>query len=65
MLVYTALIVIVAILEIRQMKKEGLKKEVALFIPLAMAAMVLAWLYKCCPDVSISAFFLKSFGIPF
>jgi hypothetical protein len=65
MLVYAAVIVIVSILEITQMKKEGLKKEIALFIPLAMAAIFLAWLYTCCPDVSISAFFLKAFGIPF
>lgn len=65
MLVYTAVIIIVSILEIRQMRKEGLIKEIILFIPLAMAALVLAWVYAFHPDTSISAFFLKSFGIPF
>jgi multisubunit Na+/H+ antiporter MnhB subunit len=65
MLVYTAVIVIVAIFEITQMKKEGLKKEIVLFIPLAMAAIALAWLHTSRSETSISAFFLKSFGIPF
>jgi multisubunit Na+/H+ antiporter MnhB subunit len=65
MLVYTAVIVIVSIFEIRQMKNEGLKKEIVLFIPLAMTALVLVWVYTFRPDTSISAFFLKSFGIPF
>jgi hypothetical protein len=47
------------------MIKDGLKKEIAVFITLAAAALALAWLYVYCPDVSISAFLLKSFGIPF
>jgi hypothetical protein len=59
------LIVLAGIFEIRQMIKDGLKKEIAVFITLAAAALALAWLYVYCPDVSISAFLLKSFGIPF
>lgn len=65
MLIYTAVIAVVSILEVRQMKKEGLKKEIALFFPLAVAALVLAWIYTSRPEASISAFFLKAFGIPF
>ncbi len=65
MLVYAAVIVIVSVLEIRQMKKEGLNKEIVLFIPLAVTALVLVWVYAFHPETSISAFFLKSFGIPF
>jgi hypothetical protein len=63
MVVYIAVIIIVSILEIRQMIREGLKKEIALFIPLAMVAIALAWLYIYRTETSISAFFLKSFGI--
>jgi hypothetical protein len=47
------------------MKKERLIKEIVLFVPLAMAAFVLACVYAFYPETSISAFFLKSFGIPF
>jgi hypothetical protein len=65
MLVYTSVIVLVSILEIRQMKKEGLKKEIVVFIPMAIAALTLAWVYAFHPETSISAFFLKAFGIPF
>lgn len=63
MAAYTALIILIGILEIRQMAKESLKKETVLFIALAMAAIVLAWLYVACTGISISAYFLRSFGI--
>jgi hypothetical protein len=63
MAVYIALIILVGIFEVRLMVKERLKKETVLFIALAMSAMVLAWLYVSRPEVSISAYLLKSFGI--
>jgi len=65
MVFYAGLIVIVGIFDIRQMKKEGLNKEIVLYIPLAATALALACLYVYYPDVSISAFFLKCFGIPY
>ena len=65
MLVYTAVIAIVGILEIRQMVKEKLKKEIILFIPLAIAAMALAWVYTANPEASISRTFLSLFGIAY
>lgn len=63
MAVYAAVIVIVSIIEIRHMKKEGLKKEIVIFIPLAIAAIVLAWLYAFHSEESIAGYVLKSLGL--
>jgi hypothetical protein len=65
MLAFTAVIAIVGILEIRQMVKEKLKKEIILFVPLAVAAIALAWVYTLNPEASISRYFLSLFGIAY
>jgi hypothetical protein len=41
------------------MKRKALKREIALYIPLAAAALALAWIYASNPDASISEAFLK------